>query len=431
MTTLAWAPAGRAESAPSASAGAAAPSQPTGVVVTATDKRELTATWSAPAELNGAEITGYTVTFKQLYAATPKIVTVAVDVSAPRQATGTGLATWGNEVTVVAHSTGGDSPASASVQGSAYDDLFWSQGSSHFGVITLEPNDVWVSWGGFDANGAQVDRYEVWASYDTSAPIATFGQVAGARISNLPVGQRFTLTLVGVASSGLRASMPPREVLFVAPPSAPRQVSAVAGQESATISWLPSESTGGVAVEDMVYEVTVWPEDRTMVVPGTVTQATMDELQPGVEHTFSVKAYSYAGWSLPSEMSNAVTPTAAPVVPNPNPTPTPPPVPTPTPTADPTQPPAAQVPAPPSKPKVKVRGSKAVVTWTAPTSSVKATRYIVTVVRPNGKKSVTTVRKPLAVLKKLTPGRYRVSVMAGNDAGWSRASQRVSFKVGS
>lgn len=92
----------------------------------------------------------------------------------------------------------------------------------------------------------------------------------------------------------------------------------------------------------------------------------------------------------------------------------------------------ATAPAPPGRPTTTARKHKAIVTWSAPANGgVAITGYTVTAKRKGATPVVrrvagTTLR---SVLKKLKPGKYKVSVTAANSAGTSPASAKAKFRI--
>ena len=87
-------------------------------------------------------------------------------------------------------------------------------------------------------------------------------------------------------------------------PGAPTGVTAVAGDEQATISFTPSASSGSKPVTS--FRVTVSPGGDS--VSGTSSPLVLDGLENGRSATFTVVAISAAGASAPSAPSPAVTP---------------------------------------------------------------------------------------------------------------------------
>lgn len=94
----------------------------------------------------------------------------------------------------------------------------------------------------------------------------------------------------------------------VYPPSAPREVSAVAGDASAAVSWAAPASAGSFPVSS--YQVTASPGGQGCLT-STLT-CTVSNLVNGTTYTFAVKALNGAGWSAASTPSDPVTPRATP-----------------------------------------------------------------------------------------------------------------------
>lgn len=90
------------------------------------------------------------------------------------------------------------------------------------------------------------------------------------------------------------------------PPGAPRDVIAVAGDASASVSWQPPLSSGSFPVTN--YQVTALEGTRSCLVAAPALSCTVTGLTNGTTYTFAVRALSGAGWGRWSEASNAVTP---------------------------------------------------------------------------------------------------------------------------
>jgi hypothetical protein len=167
---------------------------------------------------------------------------------------------------------------------------------------------------------------------------------------------------------------------------------AARGNQSATVTW-GRPSGNGAAVT--AYTVTSTPGGITKTVGPDVTSATITGLTNGTTYTFTVAATNATG-------DSQVSATSTPVVP-------------------------ATTPGKVSRFPVKVRGTKAVITWSAPANGGTAiTGYCVTV---NGKARSVGGTTHKLVLKKLKPGVYKVQVAARNALGYGRSSVNVKFRV--
>jgi predicted outer membrane repeat protein len=104
---------------------------------------------------------------------------------------------------------------------------------------------------------------------------------------------------------------PPAPPAPSTPASPPREVTAVAGVQSAEVSWGAPASTGSFPVTS--YQVTSNPGGHGCLVSAPALTCTITGLTAGESYTFVAKALNGAGWSSPSAASNAVVPEAPPV----------------------------------------------------------------------------------------------------------------------
>jgi len=149
------------------------------------------------------------------------------------------------------------------------------------------------------------------ATYLQAVPAATSADVQAAILTNATAGRiqnpgAGTPNLLAFSSF---ASLPEPEP-EPGVPSPPRNVTAVAGERSAQVSWSPPAATGGSPVTG--YVVHASPPAETRTVGAGTTATTMTGLEAGTTYRFAVVATNALGPSVPSEPSNPVTPSAPP-----------------------------------------------------------------------------------------------------------------------
>jgi hypothetical protein len=93
----------------------------------------------------------------------------------------------------------------------------------------------------------------------------------------------------------------------VYPPSAPRDVTATAGDASASVSWVAPADSGSYPITD--YQAIASPGGRTCLVAALSLTCEVSGLTNGTTYTFTVQALNGAGWGAVGGPSNAVTPT--------------------------------------------------------------------------------------------------------------------------
>jgi len=152
---------------------------------------------------------------------------------------------------------------------------------------------------------------EVWWGDDTVA----FTNVSGSNAVSVTVPEgtgsvALTLGLRGGGAvtagtftyGGNPAPMP-------VPASAPLDVTAVAGDGSAVVSWAVPASSGSFAIS--TYQVQSTPDGRVCLVAVPATSCEVAQLTNGTDYTFEVRALTGAGWSAWSQPSVTVTPAPA------------------------------------------------------------------------------------------------------------------------
>jgi chitinase len=108
---------------------------------------------------------------------------------------------------------------------------------------------------------------------------------------------------------------------FKGVPSAPKSVTATAGDASATVAWQAPSNTGSSAIT--TYRVTASPGGANRTTAAATTTLKFTGLTNGTTYTFTVVATNRSGDSPASAPSNAVTPTSSMPAPPPAPAPGP------------------------------------------------------------------------------------------------------------
>ena len=145
-----------------------------------------------------------------------------------------------------------------------------------------------------------------------SAPVTHTG--ANTFSVTAPNGVTGSVEAVATLDGGLALSLGQVNFGGGAPPvpatpaSAPRDVVAVAGDASASVSWSAPSSPGSFPVAH--YLATSTPGAHTCLVTAPALDCGVTGLTNGTAYTFTVKALTGAGWSAASDPSSAVVPRA-------------------------------------------------------------------------------------------------------------------------
>jgi hypothetical protein len=176
-------------------------------------------------------------------------------------------------------------------------------------------------------------------------------------------------------------------------PGPPTSPVAVAGNTTATVSWVAPVDDGGATITN--YTVTSVPDNKTCTWSVGPLTCTVTGLTNGTSYTFTVRAQNVAGQGPASGASNAVVPVAPPTTPS-----------------------------APLNPLASAGSGNATVTWAPPASTGGAaiTQYVVTS-SPSGLTCTWTSGPLSCVVNGLTNGTpYRFSVTAKNSVGTGPAS---------
>ncbi|WP_284645292.1 immunoglobulin domain-containing protein [Paenibacillus silviterrae] len=139
----------------------------------------------------------------------------------------------------------------------------------------------------------------------SNASVTTVGY-STYNVQSLTNGTTYYFIVKAGNLGGLSAESNQVSATPVTVPAAPTNVTAVAGNGQATISFTAPTDNGGSAV--MEYEVTILPGNT--VIAGTVDPITITGLTNGTSYTFTVKAVNGVGRSVSSAPSNAIIPAA-------------------------------------------------------------------------------------------------------------------------
>ena len=248
-----------------------------------------------------------------------------------------------------------------------------------------------VSWSApADDGGSAITLYAVTSDPDGRTATTTAATTT-AVVTGLTNGTSYTFTVTATNAVGTSASSVPSDPVIPATvPDRPTQVTAVAGNTLATVSWDAPADTGGLPIT--LYVVTSDPDGRTATTTATITTVVVSSLRNGTSYTFTVTAANAIGTGAASTPSNAVVP--------------------------------ATVPGSPTNVTASAGNGQAAVSWAAPTDTggLSVTLYTVTS-NPAGGAATTTAATSSVVVTGLTNGTsYTFIVTATNDAGTSASS---------
>ena len=282
--------------APAAARAASAPGAPTNVTARPGNAR-VTVRWHAPASDGGAAITGYTATASG--GGHTCTTTGALSCVVTGLTNGTSYT-----FTVTATNSVGTGPASAA--SNAATPAAVPGAPTHVVAATAGSQQVKVTWTAPASDGgARITKYTVAASGSGGQSCSWTSGTLSCTVTGLVNGTSYTFTVTATNSTGDGpASAASNAVTPVGPSAAPTGVSAVAGDQQATVSCTAPASNGGAAIT--AYTATASPggaHASAATCPITVTGLT-----DGTSYTFKVTATSSLGTSVASAASNAVVP---------------------------------------------------------------------------------------------------------------------------
>ncbi|MGI9197389.1 MAG: fibronectin type III domain-containing protein [Candidatus Nanopelagicales bacterium] len=161
-----------------------------------------------------------------------------------------------------------------------------------------------TGWGLIGVNAVRFGTTPATFTRDDSTSMA-------ATVPNLAPGtyEVYVDAVGGTADMGSVTVVPTPVPPATSPPSAPREVTAMAGDASAAVAWVAPASTGSFPISS--YQATASPGGKTCLVAAPALTCTITGLTNGTTYRITVTALNGAGWSPPSAPSNPVTPSGS------------------------------------------------------------------------------------------------------------------------
>jgi uncharacterized repeat protein (TIGR02543 family) len=364
------------------------PNAPSAVTAVVGDT-QATISFTAPTNNGGAALTSYTVT------SSPGDFTCTVN--APTTSCIVSGLSNGTAYTFTVKASNANGASSASDASSSITPAKAPDAPTNV-LVVAGTEKITVSWTAPASNGSAITSYTVQA-YDSSGAaitgatcVATAPAVTCDVSANLVAGNQYTFKVTATSTAGTSlASDASAGIAVNAAPSPPINVTAIAGNVSATVSWDAPINTNGSAITG--YTVTAYTlgnvASGTCITDSATTTCSISGLTNGVEYIFRAVATNNLGTSAESVASAPATPST--------------------------------VPNPPTSLTVAVGNTEATISFTAPVNDGGSPVTIYTVTGSNGR-SATGTSSPIEMVGLTNGTAYTFTVKATNKNGDSVAS---------
>jgi hypothetical protein len=298
---------------------AMAPDAPTGVVASPGDT-SATLSWTAPAS-NRSPITGYSIQYSNNGGST--WVTVPLTASVSTSASVVGLVNGSSYVfRVAAVNAIGTSPYSALSNAVVPIGVPTAPGTPTGVAATPGDAVAQLTWVAPASNGSPISDYTIQYSSNGGSTWTTFARGASALTSATVAGLANGTTYVfrvaavnGVGTSVFSQPSSPVTPVGITAPSAPGNVSGVAGDRSVSLTWTAPTSNGGSTITDYVIQYssnngTSWVTLSDGV--STVRSAVIAGLTNGTSYIFRVAASNSVGVGSYSASTASLVPATVP-----------------------------------------------------------------------------------------------------------------------
>ena len=290
-------------SAPSSSFVVGVPGAPAAPSSVLPGNGQATVSWAAPAVTNGGAITGYVVTPYIGTTAQPAQTFASTATTQAVAGLTNGTAYTFTVAAVNARGTGAASAKSGAVTVGTPSAPATASGTPGNATAT-------VTFAAAANNGAAITGYQITPMIGSTpqTPQLFAGTGTTRTVTGLTNGTTYTFVVAAVNSRGTGPSITTGSVL-VGGPSQPPLITAVAGNDSATVTWTAPANNGSAITGYIVTPIKAGVAQAPITFSASPLSRTISGLTQGASYTFRVAAVNARGTGPTSAVSNAVTPT--------------------------------------------------------------------------------------------------------------------------